>query len=1329
VSSVSSASATLTVITAPTITLQPADLTGVLGGTVTFTVAASGSAPLSFQWFKNGVLISGASSSTLTLNNLQTSALGSYAARVTNSAGLAWTLGAGLTLKNSAGSTGFPQFTQHPSDQTVNAGANVSFSAAATPGDVIYQWLRNGINVPGGTSSTFAINNVSVADAAVYVLIASNAQGRAASREARLTIRQAPSIVQQPQSVVAVPGSQVVLEVAATGTDPLSYQWSKDGQPLSSATGRRLFLASVGASQTGTYTVTVSNLAGSVTSSPATVSLTTTEITRWRQLDPGLDMQYQLCVAGAPDGIYLAGFDGVFSFSPDEGRTWQRRRPPVGPDSQINGIAYGNGQYVAIGSENNVTFSLTSVDGVTWMRHNLNLGSALSRPLRHDGSLFYTINGGIFFASPDGVNWTPSYTGSTKTLLAVIYGAGRYVAVGYRGTNYVSTNRINWTPVNSASTQHLWAVCYGAPAGFVAVGDNGALVTSQDGLTWTLPPQVTSDWLKGVAFGNGRYVAVGGFSSSGPSATLVSTNGISWRRTSNHAVSDFAAVEFANGIFVAVGSGGNVFTSEDGETWIDRRPPDSQRLYGIAHGNGVFVTVGDEGVIRNSQDAMTWVTEREGRSEFLHTIGFGAGRFVAGADAGTLYVTTDANDWQYQTTGAGVISCVRYFNGRFFVLTDSGEILTSSDAASWKFAPFVTGAPLKHIAWNGSRYVIVGYDGTVLTSSDGQTWAQQSTPTRESLYGVAWGGGQFVAVGRKGTILTSSNGSAWTLRWAGTNAGLAGIAYQNGLFVAVGDQGLVLTSRDALSWAQQFSGTGQDFTRVEVFNGRFVAPCRGNTAYSMNGTNWNIVHSDILEDVAFGNGFYLGVGYSGRVGSSTDLIFWSPRSLGSLTSYALTDVKFLNGQFVACGRSGNILTSTDGKNWTSRNWNPGMGFEELAFGAGRYVAVGYRGNILHSADTVTWSSLYVSGVDQWNGVVFGGGQFVAVGWPGGIATSPDGINWTKRNSPSPTQWEGIAYGNGTYVAVGFGGEVLVSTDAINWVVSYSHTARIGAIVFSGGQFIATSFFGAVLTSPDGLAWTLGEGDTSLGIFGLMDYQGATFAVGDYGIILVAARPPEIITQPISQAPRIGSAVSLSVTVSNVGATRFQWFKNGQPLTNETRPVLSRARAGLADAGEYFVRVSGLGGSIDSIRAILTVTAQPFDTWRITNFGEHDFLDPSKEDSLWGALADPDTDRRSNLVEYAHGSSPTVTDISSPLAVSRVNGRLRVTFTRRTDDPAVTLTPQVSANLTTWNGGPASVREILVVPVSSGLERVTVEDIGFTGTPGQRFLRVLIQLSD
>src|SRR5262249_32006011 len=161
---------------------------------------------------------------------------------------------------------------------------------------------------------------------------------------ARLTIRQAPAITQQPQPITAQAGSQVALDVTATGTDPLQYQWSRNNQPVAGATNHRLIFVTLGGGDTGTYIVTVSNLAGSITSSPVTVSLSSSALTTWRQLEPGLDMDHPLCAAGTPDGLYIGSLDGVMSWSPDGGQTWQRRRV-LQIDQEIEGIAFGGGRY------------------------------------------------------------------------------------------------------------------------------------------------------------------------------------------------------------------------------------------------------------------------------------------------------------------------------------------------------------------------------------------------------------------------------------------------------------------------------------------------------------------------------------------------------------------------------------------------------------------------------------------------------------------------------------------------------------------------------------------------------------------------------------------------------------------------------------------------------------------------------------------------------------------------------------------------------------------------------------------------------------------------
>jgi subtilisin family serine protease len=1333
VSTVVSASANLQVVAPPQVVVQPQNRTSMTGGSVTFTVNATGGVPLSYQWFRDGAIIGGASGTNLTLNNLNSGAVASYAVRVTNLAGQVWSQSAGLTLMNNATATNAPQITLHPTDQEVNAGGTVQFSAAATPNGVSYQWRRDGSNIPGANGTSLTLSNVSIAAGAVYSIVAMNSHGSASSRGARLTIRQPPVITQQPESVSSAAGSQVVLEIAAAGTAPLAYQWFKDGFAVAGATGRRLFIASLSAADTGTYTVRVTNLVGSITSTPATVSLATpTGLAQWRQLTPDQEMYILSCVGDAPDGIYIGSRDGTFSISADGGKTWTRRRAAVAPGARIDGVAYGGGRYVAIARDtNNTLFSLTSSDGMAWQRHSITLGWGFRLNPRYDGSAFYLLHGLYNFAfSEDGVSWTDAPIPQLGDgVIAVTHGAGRYVAVGLR-TVYTSTDRVNWTAFPSQSEATLYDVAYGNGK-FVAVGARGATSVSTNGTNWTLRPPVTSQVLFAVAFGNGRFVAVGGgqcLNCPMPAVTLVSNDGLTWRRTSNRATYNLADVAFVDGVFVAVGGNGQLLTSEDGETWTSRTPEENQTLLGIAHGNGTFVAVGIDGAILNSRDGQTWGAARQVESEDLRSIAYGAGQFVVGAADGGLYASSDGIVWQRQPTGAGVVTCVRYVNGRFFALTESGEVLVSPDAASWVRAPFVTGAPLWHIAWGGSMYAVVGHDGTILTSADGASWIRRATPAITNLYAIAWGAGRFVAVGEPGVVLRSTDGINWTSGSLGTNAAMVGLTYANGIFVAVGQGGLILTSADGQTWTIRPSGTQFPLYRVEFLNGRFVA-AGGGIVHSVDGVTWTAVLGEARRDIAFGRGQYLSAGYFGKMYVSSDLAFWSVRTVDSLTSWALENVKFQGGQFVACTYNGNILTSSNGQDWSRRRTGFTSGLYGLAYGAGRHVAAGDSGAILYSSDTINWGTTYVPGVAIWDNLIYAGGQFIAVGFPPAIATSPDGINWTKRAVSTESEPEQIAYGNGFYLASTGKGEIVISTNGANWSLEAEIGNYTAGLVFSGGKFVISGAGGLMYSSVDGRNWTAHQRDNYVQLWRLMDYQGAIFGVSDSGVISVSAPLPNIFLQPLSQQLRAGSALNLTVAGASPGQLLYQWYKDGQLLPGESGPALNRQRAGPSDAGSYFARVSGLGGTVDSISARITVTQQPFDTWRITHFGEDDFVDPTKENSLWGLAADPDGDGHVNLAEYNYGSNPTVRETYSPLAPALVNGRLRVTFTRRTNDPALTLTPQVSGDLATWSQGSAFIREIAVIPLVPGFERVTIEDVAATEAQRMRFMRLLLQLAD
>ena len=161
-----------------------------------------------------------------------------------------------------------------PQGQAVSAGQTAVFNVLVTGSlPLAYQWQFDGTNILGTTNTTLTITNASAGNAGFYSVVVTNAFGSQISSNASLTVNYPPVISAQPVSQAAVPGTDVTFSVSAGGTAPLSYQWSFNGSPISSATNSSLVISGVQSNNTGSYCVVVANAAGSVTSSPANLFL------------------------------------------------------------------------------------------------------------------------------------------------------------------------------------------------------------------------------------------------------------------------------------------------------------------------------------------------------------------------------------------------------------------------------------------------------------------------------------------------------------------------------------------------------------------------------------------------------------------------------------------------------------------------------------------------------------------------------------------------------------------------------------------------------------------------------------------------------------------------------------------------------------------------------------------------------------------------------------------------------------------------------------------------------------------------------------------------
>src|SRR5262249_41096119 len=154
------------------------------GDAVSFSVIAQGVPPPSYQWFKDGAPIAGATAATLTLTNVQLNSAGSYSVTVTNVAGSVTSNPATLTVFT----RGF-LIAQQPQSRVVNVGETATFTVVANgAGAISYQWRKNGVPIAGATDSTLTLPNVQPTNTAVYTVLVVSGTEAALSAPAILAV-------------------------------------------------------------------------------------------------------------------------------------------------------------------------------------------------------------------------------------------------------------------------------------------------------------------------------------------------------------------------------------------------------------------------------------------------------------------------------------------------------------------------------------------------------------------------------------------------------------------------------------------------------------------------------------------------------------------------------------------------------------------------------------------------------------------------------------------------------------------------------------------------------------------------------------------------------------------------------------------------------------------------------------------------------------------------------------------------------------------------------------------------------------------------------------
>ncbi len=222
-------------------------------------------------------------------------------------------------------------------------------------------------------------------------------------------------------------------------------------------------------------------------------------------------------------------------------------------------------------------------------------------------------------------------------------------------------------------------------------GRNPALIiTSTNGLRWQVASSGTWDPLWSVAFGAGRFVAVG---QNG--LILSSPNGIVWQTADSGTTNTLSAVAYGDSLFVAAGDRGTLLTSTDGVAWTPQISTATNNLSGIGFGDHTFVVVGDNGVIATSNDATQWTTRASGIHSQLLGVAYGQNRFVAVGPSGTILqsdslvgpqlglVSPQGSNPQLILNGQANANYLVQRSSDLLRQTDVGTLIMTNDTALW----------------------------------------------------------------------------------------------------------------------------------------------------------------------------------------------------------------------------------------------------------------------------------------------------------------------------------------------------------------------------------------------------------------------------------------------------------------------------------------------------------------------------------------------------------------------------------------------------------------------------------------------------------------------
>lgn len=610
------------------------------------------------------------------------------------------------------------------------------------------------------------------------------------------------------------------------------------------------------------------------------------------------------------NGKFLAATEraGII-LSSDDGINWESHQ--TGWWGSINDIAYGNGLYCAVSAGSGSVFF--SSDLTHWTEvFSYNFPSNCDNVYFHDGLFYFGGNqfgddSGIHTTS-DGVSFNELVTPGEDEVRDIIFANNQFVAVGDNLEVMTSPDGVAWTlqtvDVGIGETElgrGLLSIRY-LNSLYVAGGKDKTILTSPDGVAWT-----KRDFEEDTSWFFDSYYEGGTYYFPGRNGKLwTTTDWATWTAIETGATDDVYSIVKAKGISVVVGRSGTIVTSANLSTWISRKTGYEANfaavVYGGTQGSEVFLITDFEGNILKSTDGITWETAfTPGIDLNMQFLVYEDNKFVAMTGKGEWILSVDGDLWSLPTDGFDgfiSLSALEYLNDLWWVVGRDGFLRSSTNLTNWNVHDVATSEDFEDIALGNGTYVAVGTTGIIYSSPDGSAWTERTSGTTNRLSGVSFGNGKFVAVGSSRTALTSEDGINWTAEGQVNNPfSLTRITFNDGQFVIFESSGRFSLSSDGLSWTQVSADVSTNIRSTAVSDTTMVAV--GNDGLIMTG------------ELPPPKNLTVSIEGEGSVDISPDQADYPHLSMVTLTAVGTSDFAFSNWSGDASGNTNPLVVTMD----------------------------------------------------------------------------------------------------------------------------------------------------------------------------------------------------------------------------------------------------------------------------------------------------------------------------------------------------------------------------------------------------------------------------------